>query len=188
MGLFTSVIVCVIICVLFIKLLSVDGTCWVHCPLVQHVEPHCYLNDEQGDEYCGIYQRPSDLTGLQPEDWKIILLFINVTNVRRLHIYNYFPDYQLEIRAFRYIHQLTKLLIYYKQYIMSHTVLHYLDNLESIYLKSVVFSHFPSFLPFRNTLTYLRVSDYTVLSNDQILGNGLVSGLSKLESSRISYN
>ena len=86
MGLFTSVVVCVIICVLFIKLLSVDGTCWVHCPPVQHVELHCYLNDEQGDEYCDNYLRPSDLTGLQSEDWKIILLFINVTNVRLMFI------------------------------------------------------------------------------------------------------
>ena len=102
-----------------------------------------------------------------------------------MYILNYFPYYQLEIRAFRYIHQLTGLNISRNQYIMSHTVLHYLDNLERIELYSVVFSHFPSFLPFRNTLTHLWVSYYTELSNDQILGSGLVSGLSKLESLQI---
>ena len=181
MGLFTSIVVCVITCVLCIKLLSVNGTCWVHCPPVQYVEPHCYINDEQGDLYCRITLHPSDLTELQSEDWKIVLLFINVTDVRVLNIDNYFPKPTVEIRAFRYIHQVTGLYIHNNQYIMSHTVLHYLDNLESIDLFSAVFSHFPSFLPLRNTLTYLRIYNYTELSNNQILRSGLVSGLSKLE-------
>ena len=185
MGLFTSIVVCVITCVLCIKLLSVDGTCWVHCPPVQYVEPHCYLNDEQGDQACRIELHPSDVTELQSEDWKIVLLFINITDVRGLNIYNYFPDYTLEIRAFRYIHQVTRLRIYYNQFIMSHTVLHYLDNLENIYLWDAVFPHFPSFLPLRNTLTFLSINDYAELSNNQILRSGLVSGLSKLEWLRI---
>ena len=181
MGLFTSIVVCVITGVLCIKLLSVDGICWVHCPPVQYIEPHCYLNDEQGDQTCSISLHPSDLTELQSEDWKIILLFINITDVRRLIIDNYFPEYTVEIRAFRYIHQVTELYIYFNQYIMSHTVLHYLDNLESIDLWRAVFPHFPSFLPSRNTLTYLSIYDYTELSHNQILRSGLVSGLSKLE-------
>ena len=142
---------------LCIKLLSVDGTCWVHCPPVQYVEPHCYLNDEQGDLYCIKTLRPSDLTELQSEDWKKVVLFINITDARGLYIDNRFTEYTLEIRAFRFIHQVTELLTYNNQYIMSHTVLHYLDNLESISLYRAVFPRFPSFLPSRNTLTYLRI-------------------------------
>ena len=187
MGLFTSIVVCVITCVLCIKLLSVDGTCWVHCPPVQlQYAAHCYINDEQGDLYCIKTLRPSDLTDLQSEDWNKVVLFINITDARELHIDNYLTEYMLEIRAFRYIHQVTELLTYNNQYIMSHSVLHYLDNLERIDLFSAVFAHFPSFLPLRNTLTFLRIYNYTELSYNQILRSDLVSGLSKLEWLHIS--
>ena len=156
-GLFTSVVVSIFVCVLFIKLLSVDATCWVHCPAFQHnvLQPYCYINDEEGDQYCTISVRPSDLTELESQSWNKVNLFINVTNSVSLEVDNGLSNYGVELQAFRNINQVTRLEIKFKNLIMSHFVLQYLQNLRYIDSYKVAFPHFPPFSIY-SKLTYLR--------------------------------
>ena len=186
-GLLTSVVVSIFVCVLFIKLLSVDATCWVHCPAFQHnvLQPYCYINDEEGDWECRIYVSSFDLTELESQSWNKVNLFINVTNSVNLRVYNILSDYGLELRAFRNIDQVTRLHISSNNLIMSHFVLHYLQNLRYIYSYRVAFSHFPPF-SINSKLTYLEIHYYTIMSNNPRIGSGLVSGLPNLKHLAIS--
>ena len=181
-GLFMSVVVCISVCVLFIKLLSVDARCRVHCPDYQYdaLRPYCYINDEEGDRLCGIEVRTSDLTGLRSQNWTKVNLFINVTHSVDLKVYNYLSDYGLELRAFRNIDQVTGLVIRYNKLIMSHYILHNLPNLRSMHCENVAFPHFPPF-SVNSELTYLVVWAYTILSNDPRIRIGHISGLSNLK-------
>ena len=185
-GLFTSVVVCISVCVLFIKLLSVDARCWIHCPDSQHdaLQPYCYINDDERDQSCYISVRTSDLTGLRSQNWNKVNLFINVTHSVDLRVYNQLSDYGLELRAFRNIHQVTKLHIRHNNLITSDQVLHNLRNLRYMYCYKVAFSHFPPFTD-NSKLTYLNIDYYTILSNDPKIRSGLISGLSNLEYLRI---
>ena len=186
-GLFTSVVLSIFVCVLFIKLLSVDATCWAHCPASQYsvLQPYCYINDEEGDRDCRINASPSDLTELESQDWNKVNLFINVTNSVRLRVHNQLSDYELELRAFRNINQVTRLVIRYNNSIMSHFVLYNLQNLRYIHSYKVAFSHFPPFST-NSKLTYLRLNLYTIMSNNPGIRSGLVSGLPNLEDLAIS--
>ena len=181
-GLFTSVVVCISVCVLFIKLLSVDARCWVDCSVYQYnvLLPYCYLNDDESDGTCDIQVSTSDLTELQSQNWTKVNLFINVTHSVDLRVTNGLSDYILELRAFRSIDQVTKLKIYYNNLIMSHQVLYNLRNLRYIYCYKVAFSHFPSFTD-NSQLIYLYLYHYTILSNDTKIRSSLVSGLSNLK-------
>ena len=182
MGLFTSVVVCISVCVLFIKLLSVDARCWVHCPAIQNnaLQPFCYLNDEEGDRDCYIYVNNSDLTELQSQNWNKVNLFINVTNSVYLAVWSNLSDYGLELRAFRKVDQVTGLEIRYNNLILSHNVLYYLQNLGHMYCHEVAFHHFPPF-SVNSELTYLKVYSYTIMSNDPRIRSGHISGLSNLQ-------
>ena len=178
MGLFTSVVVCIFVCVLFIK---VDAGCWIHCPDYQYsgLQPYCYLNDEEGDQSCYITVSTSELIGLKSRNLNKINLFINVTHSVFLRLRNELFDYGLELRAFRNIDQVTKLEIF-NNLIMSHCTLHNLPNLRYIYCVRVSFPHFPSF-SINSELTYLDVSQYTLLSNDPKIRSEHFSGLSNLK-------
>ena len=186
MGLFTSVVVCISVCVLFIKLLSVNARCWVHCPTFQHdvSRPFCYLNDEEGDRDCTIDVTTSELTELQSQNWNKVNLFINVSNIVSLIVYNRLSDYGLELKAFRNIEQLTRLNIRYNNLIMSRYVLYDLQNLRSIFCDQVAFPHFPPF-SVNSELTYLVVHSYSIMSNDPRIRSGYISGLSNLHYLRI---
>ena len=181
-GLFTSVVVCISVCVLFIKLLSVDARCWVHCPTFQHdvSRPFCYLNDEEGDRDCTIYVSTSDLTELQSQNWNKVNLFINVTNSVSLSVFNQLSEYGLELRSFRNIEQVTRLNIWYNKLLMSHYILYNLQNLRSIVCHEVAFHHFPPF-SVNSELTYLYVYSYTIMSNEPRIRSGHISGLSNLQ-------
>ena len=180
-GLFTSVVVCISVCVLFIKLLSVDARCWIHCPDFQHnaLQPYCYINDEEGDQSCYIEVSTSDLTELRSQNWTKVNLFINVTHSVYLSVRNQLSDYGLELRAFRNIHQVIGLVIRYNNLIISDQVLHNLRNLRSMTCYGVAFSHFPSFTD-NSKLTHLNIDYYTIMPNDPKIRSGL-SGLSNLE-------
>ena len=182
MGLFTSVVVCIFVCVLFIKLLSVDARCWVHCPDYQYdaLRPYCYINDDERDQICIIYVSTSDLSELRSQNWNKVNLFINVTHIVYLNILNGLSDYELELRAFRNIDQVTALYIWYNKLIMSHYILHNLPNLRYMRCENLVFPHFPPF-SVNSELTYLHVSYYTILSNNPRIRIGHISGLSNLE-------
>ena len=181
-GLFTSVVVCIFVCVLFIKLLSVDAICWIHCPDYQYdaLRPYCYINDDERDRSCYISVSTSDLTELRSQNWNKVNLFINVTHSVYLRVYNQLSDYGLELRAFRNIDQVTRLVIWYNNLIMSDHVLHNLRNLRYMSCYRVAFSHFPSFTD-NSKLTYLSIDYYTILSNDPKIRSGLISGLSNLK-------
>ena len=185
-GLFTCVVVCISVCVLFIKLLSVNARCWVHCPAFQlnELQPYCYLNDEEGDRVCQISVRTSDLTELQSQNWNKVNLFINVSNSVSLSLHNRLSEYGLELRSFRNIEQVTRLEIGYNNLIMSRYILYNLQNLRSISCYQVAFPYFPPF-PVNSELTYLYVRSYTIMSNDPIIRSGLISGLSSLQYLRI---
>ena len=180
-GLFTSVVVCIFVCVLFIKLLSVDARCWVDCSDYQYnvLLPYCYLNDDESDRTCSIQVSTSELTELRSQNWTKVNLFVNVTHSVDLRVTNGLSDYKLELRAFRKIDQVTKLEIYYKYLIMSHQVLYNLRNLRYMFCHEVSFSHFPSFTD-NSKLTYLGLY-YIILSNDTKIRSGLISGLSNLK-------
>ena len=186
-GLFTSVVVCISVCVLFIKLLSVNARCWVHCPAFQlnELQPYCYLNDEEGDRDCTISVTNSDLTELQSQNWNKVNLFINVTNSVSLNVFNQLSEYGLELRSFRNIEQVTRLNIWYNKLLMSHYILYNLQNLRSIVCHEVAFHHFPPF-SVNSELTYLYVYYYTIMSNEPRIRSGLISGLSNLQYLRIS--
>ena len=186
-GLFTSIVVCISVCVLFIKLLSVDARCWVHCPAFQHdaLQPYCYLNDEEGDRVCQISVTTSDLTELQSQNWNKVNLFINVTNSVFLIVFNQLSDYGLELRAFRNIEQVTRINIQYMNLIMSYYIIYNLQNLRHIYCSAVAFPHFPPF-SINSELTYLIVQSYTIMSNDPIIRSGHISGLFNLQDLEIS--
>ena len=181
-GLFTSVVVCIFVSVLFIKLLSVDARCWIHCPNFQFdaLQPYCYINDDEGDQYCGIPVSTYHLTGLRSQNWTKVNLFINVTNSLYLSVYNYLFDYGLELRTFRNIDQVTGLDIGDNNLIMSHQVLHNLQNLRDIFCIRVAFPHFPPF-SVNSKLTSLYVWNYTIMSNDPRINSSHISGLSNLE-------
>ena len=181
-GLSTSVVVCIFVCVLFIKLLSVDARCWVHCPDYQYdaLQPYCYINDDERDRSCYISVSTSDLTELRSQNWNKVNLFINVTFSVDLRVYNQLSDYGLELRAFRNIDQVTGLEVWNNNMIMSHQLLHNLQNLRHMYCVRVVFPHFPPF-SVNSELTYLHIWAYTILSNDPRIGIGHISGLSNLK-------
>ena len=181
-GLFTSVVVCIFVCVLFIKLLSVEARCWIHCPDYQYnvLLPYCYLNDDEGDWRCEISVGSSDLTELESRNWTKVNLFINVSHSVYLSVYNQLSDYGLELRAFRSINQVTGLEIRDNNLIMSHYILHNLANLRYMSCENVSFPHFPPF-SVNSELTHLDVWAYTILSNNPRIRSGYISGLSNLE-------
>ena len=181
-GLFTSVVVCIFVCVLFIKLLSVDARCWIHCPDYQYdaLRPYCYINDDEIDQICNISVSTSEITELRSQNWNKVHLFINVTHSVDLRVKKELSDYGLELRAFRNIDQVTGLVIRDNNLIISHQVLYNLRNLTYMYCYKVAFSHFPSFTD-NSKLTYLGLNYYTILSNNPKIRNGFISGLSNLE-------
>ena len=181
-GLFTSVVVCIFVCVLFIKLLSVDARCWIHCPDNQYdaLQPYCYINDDERDQSCNIYVKTSDLTELRSQNWNKVNLFINVTHSVDLRVWNYLSVYELELRAFRCIDQVTGLYIRYNYFIISHQLLHNLQNLRNMYCYIVAFPQFPSFSG-NSELTRLNLYQYTILLNDSRINSSHISGLSHLK-------
>ena len=185
-GFFTSVVVCIFVCVLFIKLLSVDARCWIHCPDFQHdvLQPYCYINDDKRDRSCYIYVSTSDLTELRSQNWNKVNLFINVTHSVYLRVTNELSDYELELRAFRSIDQVTGLTIQNNYFIMSHQLLHNLQNLRYMYCLEVAFLQFPSFSG-NSELTHLNLYRYTILLNDSRINSSHISGFSNLEYLRL---
>ena len=184
-GLFTSVVVCIFVCVLFIELLSVDARCWIHCPDYQYdaLRPYCYINDDEIDQICNISVSTSDLSGLRSQNWNKVHLFINVRHSEYLRVKNGLSNYGLELRAFRNIDQVTGLEIleiYHNYLIISHQVLYHLRNLRYMSCYKVSFSHFPPFTD-NSKLTYLSLNYYIILSNDTNIRSGLISGLSNLK-------